>query len=98
MTFDYIVSLINIPQLNFNKIVGIVYEVIDTEQFPSFTIEVGYNSKRFVNLVAKRSYFDTVKDGIAVGDKVSATFFLSSRFKYGRWYTLANILSIEKQP
>jgi hypothetical protein len=92
------VSLLNISQLNFNKIVGIVNEVIDSEQFPSFTIEVGYNSKRYVNLVAKRAYFDTVKHDIAVGDKVGVTFFLSSRFKYGRWYTLANILNIEKQP
>jgi hypothetical protein len=81
----------DIPQSNFNQIKGIVYEILEHEEFPSITLEVGNNSKRFVNFFVRKSYYESVKSLLNKGDKVVITFFLSSRKKFDRWYTMANI-------
>jgi len=85
----------DIPQSNFNQIKGIVYEVSEHEEFPSITLEVGNNSKRFVNFFVRRAYYDTVKSILTNGNKVIITYFLSSRKKFDRWYTMANILRVD---
>jgi hypothetical protein len=85
----------NIGQNNFNQIEGLVHELNDSEDFPSITLEVGRNTKRYVNLVSRKSYFDEIHEMIKVGTRVVVTYFLSSRYKYGRWYTMANVLKID---
>lgn len=34
---------------------------------------------------------------IKANDKVFIKYYLTSRFKNGRWYTMANVLSVENQ-
>lgn len=85
----------DIPQSNFNQIKGIVHEVAEHDEFPSVTLEVGHNTRRFVNFYIKRSYYDTILDMLSIGSKIVVTYFLSSRSKHGRWYTMANVLRID---
>lgn len=87
----------DIPQSNFNQIKGIVYEVVDHHEFPSVTLEVGNNSKRFVNFYIRKSYFTEVESILKLENKVIVTFFISSRHKHDRWYTTANILRVDMQ-
>ena len=85
----------DIPQSNFNQIKGIVYEVLEHDEFPSVTLEIGHNTKRYANFFIKRHYYDTIINMLVVGSKVVVTYFLSSRKKHGRWYTMANVLRID---
>lgn len=85
----------DIPQSNFNQIKGIVYEITEHEEYPSITLEVGNNSKRFVNFFVRKSYFTSVENIVKIGSKVVITYFLSSRKKFDRWYTMANILRVD---
>ena len=46
----------------------------------------------------KKKQYDTqiTTTGIKIKDKVTARFYVSSRFKNGRWYTMANTLDVAK--
>jgi len=85
----------NERQLNFNKVKGTVTELNEGEAFCSITLIVGHENTRNVNLVCKNKQFQSFKDKIKIGDKIFIKFYLSSRFKNGRWYTMANILSLD---
>ena len=85
----------DIPQSNFNQIKGTVYEVLEHDEYPNITLEVGHNSKRYVNFFVKKAYYDSIIDFIKVGNRLIITYFLSSRKKHGRWYTMANVLRID---
>jgi hypothetical protein len=50
-----------------------------------------------VNLVVKKDSFDKIKDKFKLGDKVFIKYYLTSRFKNGRWYTMANVLAVDIQ-
>jgi len=80
----------------FREIRGIVTELNDAEMYCSITIEVGHHNKRSVNLVCKKQLFDSVISDKKIGDKVTVRYFISSRYKHGRWYTMANILAVHK--
>lgn len=85
----------NDKQLHFNKVKGTVYESNDGDNWCSFTLSLGHENTRFVNLAIKKHQYDTLKDKYPVGTKVSVIYYLTSRFKNGRWYTTANILQME---
>jgi hypothetical protein len=85
----------NEKQLFFNQIKGAIYEINIDGDWCSFTLNVGHESPRFVNLSMKKALYDLIKDKHLIGDKVSVRFYLTSRFKNNRWYTVANILQIE---
>jgi len=85
----------NEKQLNFNRIKGTITELNDGEKFCSITLNIGHENIRQVNLVIKKNGFDAITSKFKIGQKVFATFYLTSRFKNGRWYTMANVLSIE---
>lgn len=85
----------NDRQLNFNKVKGTLTELNESDTFCSITLLVGHENTRSVNLVCKNSVFQSLKEKIKIGDKVFAKFYLSSRFKNGRWYTMANILTLD---
>jgi hypothetical protein len=82
----------DIPQSNFNQIKGTVYEVVDHIEFPSITLEVGNNTKRFVNFYVRKTYYDENINVFKLGIRLVVTFFISSRKKHERWYTTVNIL------
>jgi len=87
----------NIKQINFNKIHGIIHEISDrSEPYPSITLMVGHENKRFVNFVFKAADYDKIVNNYDVGHKVTIHFYIASHYKNGRWYTSANVLSIDE--
>ena len=86
----------NEKQRKFNEIVGFITEKNNGEEWCSVTIKVGHENPRLVNFAVKKTYFDTINDTIIVSDKVAVNFYLTSRFKNGRWYTIANALQVAK--
>jgi len=81
-------------QIYFNQVKGIIDELNDSDTFCNITISVGHDRTRQVNLVLKKEMFLEIQKKYAVGDWIGFKFFLSSRFKHGRWYTMANILEV----
>jgi len=81
-------------QIYFNQVKGIIDELNDSDTFCNITISVGHDRTRQVNLVLKKEMFLEIQKKYAVGDWIGFKFFLSSRFKYERWYTMANILEV----
>jgi hypothetical protein len=81
-------------QIYFNQVKGIIDELNDSETFCNITLSVGHDRTRQVNLVAKKELFKEIKDKYEIGNWIGFKFFLSSRYKHGRWYTMANILEI----
>lgn len=84
----------NTKQIYYNQLRGKIVEVINTDNFPSIVIELGHDNKRSVNICFKRELFDELIATYKAGDFISVRFFVSSRFKHGRWYTMANALEI----
>ena len=81
-------------QIYFNQIKGIIDELNDSDTFCNITLSVGHETNRKVNLVAKKELFNEIKEKYAIGSWIGVKFFLSSRFKHDRWYTMANILEV----
>ncbi len=80
----------------FSEIRGVITQLNDGENFCSVTIEVGHENTRSVNLICKKTQFDQINQAHKIGEKVFVRYFLSSRFKNERWYTMANILAVHK--
>jgi hypothetical protein len=85
----------NDKQLFFNQIKGAIHEITMDGDWCSITLNVGHESPRFVNLSMKKVEYDKVKENHLIGDKVLIRFYLTSRFKNERWYTVANVLQID---
>lgn len=85
----------DIPQTDYNQIKGVVLEVIQHDEFPSFTLTVGQKTQRLVNIYIRKAHFDKIENLLQVGNKVSVMFFVSSRKKHGRYYTMANTLQVD---
>jgi hypothetical protein len=84
----------NTKQLQYNQVKGIIEELNESDIFCNLTVKVGHDNTRLVNLVCKKENFSAIKSKIKVGDKVVAKFFISSKFKFERWYTTASLLEI----
>ena len=87
----------NEKQLNFNKIKGTICELNDGEKFCSVTLLVGHENMRKVNVVVKKSDYEFINQKFSIGSRVYVKFYLTSRFKHGRWYTMAYSLSMDSQ-
>jgi hypothetical protein len=79
-------------QVYYNQVKGQITEINNTENFPSVVLEVGHDNKRFINICFKPNLIEKLSKQYKVGDYVGVHFFVSSRFKHGRWYTMANAL------
>jgi molybdopterin-binding protein len=88
----------NDKQVYFNQLKGFVTEINEGEIFCSVTLNVGHETKRFVNIVFKREKLEDIKSRINVEDKVCVKYYLSSYNKYDKWKTLAHLLFIDKLP
>lgn len=92
----------NERQKDFNTVKGRITEWNDGDKYCSVTLECGHEKPREVNLVMKKSAFDTYCAQYPLGTKVSIKFFLTSMGKFvegldrRRWSTMANVLDIEK--
>jgi hypothetical protein len=87
----------NDKQLNFNKIKGTISELNSGEKFCSVTLLVGHENLREVNVVVKKSDYEYISQKFSIGSRVYIKYYLTSRFKHGRWYTMANSLSMDSQ-
>lgn len=81
-------------QVYYNQIKGEISEINNSENFPSIVLEVGHEVKRNVNISLKPNLLKVILKDYKLGDKICLKFFLSSRFKFGRWYTMANGLEV----
>lgn len=86
----------NQKQIVFNQVRGVISEINLEPDYCSITLEVGHANMRNVNLCAKTIYFEQMIKGYKLGDKVNAQFYIASNKKHNRWYTTANILSLDK--
>ena len=84
----------NDRQVYFNQIKGIIEELNEGDSFCSITLKVGHENTRLVNLTIKKPYFDEVCKVRKIGDRVTVRFYISSRNKNNRWYTMANVLDV----
>jgi hypothetical protein len=85
----------NDKQLFFNQVKGTICEVEKGEFFSSCTLDVGHENIRKVNFVCKSQDFNKILDGRDLGVKVCVKYYIVSRKKGSRWYTSANLLSME---
>lgn len=85
----------NEKQVYYNFVKGVITELNDGERFCSVTLLVGHETKRYINLIVKKENFDWVISNFAIGNKISATFYLTSRNKMGKWYTMATIIDLK---
>lgn len=85
----------NEKQIFFNRVRGVIEEINIGDIWCSYTLKVGHENQRLVNFSIKKDQYDQLENPYNVGDKVGIRFFLSSKFKNGRWHTSANILAIE---
>ncbi len=85
----------NEKQIFFNRIRGVIEEINVNDIWCSYTLLVGHENQRLVNFSIKKEQYDKLSHTYKVGDKVGIRFFLSSKYKNGRWHTSANILTIE---
>lgn len=84
----------NDKQVNFNSIKGFLEELNEGDIFSNLTLKVGHENTRLVNLVLKKNQYDYVKTNFKLGDKVDCRFYITSKNKNNKWYTMANILSV----
>ena len=81
-------------QLFFNQIKGEITELNSGDKFCNLTLKVGHEKLRYANLVAKKEIFDEIVRKYKIGDIVTVRFFVSSRYKHERWYTMCNVLEV----
>jgi hypothetical protein len=84
----------NDRQVYFNQIKGAIEELNPGEAFCSITLRVGHENTRLVNFTIKKPYFNELSKAKKIGDKVTVRFYLSSKYKNNRWYTMANVLDV----
>ena len=89
-----IMTLHKTDQVYYNRIKGKIFEINESENFSSLTLNVGHSNKRTVNVLCKLDKISEIKTKYDVGDEICLSFFVSSRFKHDRWYTNINCLSI----
>ena len=86
----------NDRQVYFNQVKGTLAELNNGDRFCSITLNVGHESKRQVNFVTKKPQYDKIVEAFKIGDKLAVKFYVTSVKKNGRWYTMANALSVDK--
>ena len=86
----------NEKQVFFNQIKGEICEINVEDQFSNVVLSLGHENMRHASFVTKTELFNAYKDEIALGDKVTIRFYISSRKKHDRWYTTATVLDIQK--
>ena len=92
--FNFVAIMHDTKQIYYNEVKGEIQEIINIDNFPSIVLFVGHENKRPINICFKRELLDSLIAKFKVGDSIVVRFFLSSRFKHGRWYTMANALEI----
>jgi len=89
---------IKTPQQIFNEIKGRVIEMNSESGWSNIVVSVGHDNKRLVALACKQEIFDQLinKENIIVDNYVCCRFYVVSRKTNDRYYTNANLLSIQK--
>jgi len=79
----------------FNEIKGILTELNDGDTFCSVTIKTGKQKPRDVNFIILKERFDRLKLHKTIGNNITIRFYVSSKFKHNKWYTVANVIEWE---
>lgn len=85
----------NEKQLNFNTVKGTVYEIKKEKVYSSIAIEAGHERKRYICFSLSTEKLCEVEKNISLGMKVSVRFYVASKRKDSKWFTNANIITIE---
>jgi len=86
----------NAKQSQFNQLRGTIDEFGDGDSFCNIVLKVGHDVPRYVNFIVKKETYKQILSEYKIGDKVCIQYFISSKKKHGKWYTVANFLAIEK--
>jgi len=84
----------NEKQQRFNNIRGVLINVNIGDKFSNFTLLVGHEKTRKVNLVIKTDLLDKYKDLVVVNNKLNVNYYLTSKQDNDNWLTYANVLGI----
>jgi len=87
----------NDRQVYFNQIKGSIFELNDGDRFCNITLLVGHENCRYVNFALRKEEYDKLVAIHKLGDKVVVRFYLTSKKKNDKWYTMANMLDIQKE-
>ena len=89
---------IKTPQQVFNEIRGKVVEMNNDGEWSNIVLSVGHENRRLVNLVCKTETFDRLisEEKINTDHLVLCRFYVVSRKTNDRYYTNANLLSIQR--
>ena len=68
----------NEKQVFFNQIRGEICEINVEDQFSNVVLSLGHENIRHASFVTKTELFNAYKDTIALGDKVTIRFYISS--------------------
>ncbi len=75
-------------------------EVIKTEgPYHNFTLKVGHEKPREVNLMVARNEYERLfeSQGVKIGDRICAKFYLKSKKRENGFYsTIACVLDVDK--
>lgn len=87
----------NDKQLFFNQTKGKLVELNQEDKFCNITIEVGTENKRHVNIVVKPADFIEIIKKFNINDMVCVKHYpVSRKVKETKWYTLLNLINIDK--
>jgi hypothetical protein len=81
-------------QIYYNQVKGQISQILNIENFPSIVLQCGHDRKRDVNICFKPILMSEIVEKYEIGDNISIKFFISSRLKHGRWYTMCNGLEV----
>lgn len=84
----------NEKQKFFNVIKGTLKEFNKGEKFSNFTLEVGHERVRPVNLVFNNSFLPKYEHLMINDSKLSVAFYITSKKLSDKWITMANVLNI----
>jgi len=86
---------INDKQRHFNKVKGEITELLNGEKYCSVTLQVGHEHPRLVNFSMRKNQYEAIQKKYAIGSRVVCYFFITSKEKYGRYYTIATLLDLQ---
>lgn len=87
----------NDKQVYFNQVKGNITEFNDGITFCNITLSIGHESVRYANFALRKEEFDKLTNEFKIGDKVVVRFYITSKKKNEKWYTMCNMLAMQKE-
>jgi dihydrofolate reductase len=84
----------NEKQNKFSTIKGVLKEINEESKFSNITLLVGHERTREVNMVMNSKTYESIKDKLKLEEKITVSYYITSRKKEDKWSTMANVLTI----